>query len=428
MWLVALRASWGSDMSYGLTPTENVLNNQLKLDQSAALQGQTRQNALNALSSGVQSMVTAPARFQAQENALAMQGQQLRGARVQGAEAERQHVAKLIQGVKRAPPEMQAQVYSQMVRQAEADGLDIPDWAEDFNNFGVIEGVYSMPGPEQTALMQNISMLPESDRMGALRVHFGLEAGADARMRGQVGDRPLTNAAKLRDDLDAGRITQEDFDRETAPRGGIRVGKGGVLEVDLGRSASNTEQKALASEINLYSQLQKAGELAGLDENGRMVDPSMLTYSGKITAEFTRQAEKLGIKPTELQREALNKKVKFTTAIEQLFNAYRKEITGAAAAVQELDRLKKSFINVDMSPTEFEAAFQQYSQELQRSMRVRRKLLREGFDLRSDQGGDMMDRVFLSGGDDDPAARFSELVAEHGDDDKAHEIMMQEGY
>ncbi len=416
-------------MSYGLTPTDNVLRNQLMLDQSASIQGQTRQNALNALSSGVESAVTAPARFKAQENALAIQGAQVKGARVQGIQAEAQIIAPLLAQVEQSQDP--AGSYAQAVRSAEAAGLDIPEELETYNpdNFQHLKRIYTMPPEEMTEFEGLLQGLTPEQRHQAVLTKLDLIPGADARLRGQVGDRPLTNAAKLRSDLDAGRISQEDFDRETAPRQGIRVGKGGVLEVaPMGRSATNTEQKSLASEINLSSQLAKVGELAGLDENGRMTDPSLLTYKGQAEDFFIRQGEKLGIEPSEAQRQAVFKRTQFVTGVEQLFNAYRKEITGAAAAVQELDRLKKSFINMDMSPTQFEAAYAQYTEELQRSMRVRRKLLREGFDLRSEDGGDRMDRLFLSGGDDDPADRFLELVAEHGDDDKAHEIMMQEGY
>ena len=418
-----------------LTPSDNVLRNQLMAAQTRA----TNVNAMAQVQAGVGRGSAALGNYlrqnteggkQMQQNALTQSNAQAQVANVQSAEAERALITRAIQGVKSAPPEQQAQLYSQIVRDVESQGVDIPDWAEDFSNFDVIDAVYAMPAEQLTDWQRKMSMLgDEEDMLSAARISLGLKPSADARMRGQVGDRPLTNAAKLREDLGAGRITQEDFDRETAPRAGLKVGKNGYLEVaaPLGRSAQNTEQKGLASEINLYSQLQKVGELAGLDENGRMKDPSMLTYKGQAEDFITRQAEKLGIEPSELQRQATFKRTQFITGVEQLFNAYRKEITGAAAAVQELDRLKKSFINMDMSPTQFEAAYAQYTEELQRSMRVRRKLLREGFDLRDEQGGDMMDRLFLSGGDDDPAARFSELAAEHGDE-KAYDMMMQEGY
>jgi hypothetical protein len=400
----------------------NPIENQLRLSQTAAIDGNTRQQALNAFANGVGSMVNAPAQNALRDNAVTQ-------SNVQTAQAERELIAPLLDGVARS--DNPAAAYAEAVRRVQGAGIDIPDELEAYDpeNFQMLQSMYAMPEAELTDFQRKMQLAgPDNAREAAL-VSLGLRPSADARLRGQVGDRPLTNAAKLRSDLDAGRINQEDFDRETAPRQGIRVGKGGVLEVaPMGRSATNTEQKALASEINLYSQLQNVGELAGLDENGRMVDPSMLTYRGQAEDFFAKKAEKLGIEPSDLQREAMVKRTKFVTGVEQLFNAYRKEITGAAAAVQELDRLKKSFINMDMSPTEFEAAFQQYTGELQRSMRVRRKLLREGFDLRSEDGGDRMDRLFLSGGDDDPADRFVELVAEHGDDDKAHEIMMQEGY
>jgi len=352
---------------------------------------------------------------------------------VMTADVERQYVAQLIDGV--AKSSNPAEAYGVAVREAESRGIDIPDGFETYDpeNFEIMRSLYSMPQQELTDFQRMMQGLSPEDQRRHLRIRAGLEPDANAVMRGQVGDRPLSWAGKLRSDLEAGHILQEDFDRETTRKRGLRVGRGGVIEVDrapLGRAASNAEQKSLASEINLASQLDNVGRLAGLDENGRMADPWMLTYAGQAEDFLVRHAEKLGVEPTDLQREAVFKRTQFVTGVEQLFNAYRKEITGAAAAVQELDRLKKSFINMDMSPTQFEAAFAQYSGELKRSMRIRRRLLREGFDLREEggEGGEMMDNLFLAGADDDPAARYEELLQELGDEDQVYQRMAEEGY
>jgi hypothetical protein len=66
------------------------------------------------------------------------------------------------------------------------------------------------------------------------------------------------------------------------------------------------------------------------------------------------------------------------TNVEQAFNTYRKEITGAAASVKELDRLKKSMFNMDMSPTEFTAAISQFENLMVRSRDLYNNLLSQG--------------------------------------------------
>ncbi|MEM6623663.1 MAG: hypothetical protein AAF674_15645 [Pseudomonadota bacterium] len=222
-----------------------------------------------------------------------------------------------------------------------------------------------------------------------------------------------------------------------AQRGnGITIGPDGTVQIggnpqgQLGRSARNQEEKALATETNLLSRMSGLGELVGIGPDGRMSTEArdMLTYQSQAEDWFTRQAEKLGVEPSEVQRQAVGRRAQFNTTVEQLFNAYRQEITGAAAAVQELERLKKSFINIDMSPSQFEAAYAQYMGELQRSMRVRNKLIRQGFDPSTQQGGATFDREFLLGGDDDPAQRFSELVAGGLSEDDAYARLIQEGY
>ena len=98
---------------------------------------------------------------------------------------------------------------------------------------------------------------------------------------------------------------------------------------------------------------------------------------------------------------------KFKQNINQIFNAYRKSITGAAASEREMSDLKRSMFNEDQSPVQFEAAFDEFRSELNRSQRLRRKLLREGVtDIKA------FDDAFIRGDDDDIETRGSELFEE----------------
>jgi hypothetical protein len=96
-------------------------------------------------------------------------------------------------------------------------------------------------------------------------------------------------------------------------------------------------------------------------------------------------------------------RTKFVNDIQQLFNQYRKEITGAAAAVQELDRLKASMLNEDMSPLEFEAAYSQFRDFSERALQLKQQLIREGIPVGSAEFGQRMDESLLSGGSTEQA-------------------------
>ena len=119
---------------------------------------------------------------------------------------------------------------------------------------------------------------------------------------------------------------------------------------------------------------------------------------------------------------------KFSKGVNAEFNAYRKLITGAAAAVQELEDLKKAMISTDLSPDEFEAAFNEYSMELSRTLRIRNKVLREGLKPGTKQYGEELNRMYLTGDDDKMDARGDELEASGMSDDDIVKALEQEGY
>lgn len=63
---------------------------------------------------------------------------------------------------------------------------------------------------------------------------------------------------------------------------------------------------------------------------------------------------------TPKQREAfISERKQYFNKVDQLYNTYKKEITGQAAGEKELDQIKNSFINGEMSPSEFKGALEQ---------------------------------------------------------------------
>lgn len=174
----------------------------------------------------------------------------------------------------------------------------------------------------------------------------------------------------------------------------------------------------------IQSGFEIAGRLRRIRDN---YDPNFLTYQGRGKAAVAGVMDKAGISGKD-DRAMLKQRRRFEQNVRREFNAYRKEITGAAAAVQEMEELKRSMMNVDQSPAEFEASFDEYVREIQRSMRIKARLLREGVRVGSEEFGKRFDDLFLSGGDDDISARALELEAQDISEEEGDAILKQEGY
>lgn len=149
------------------------------------------------------------------------------------------------------------------------------------------------------------------------------------------------------------------------------------------------------------------GTLQRLQSIMQEFDPDALTFFGKAEASALRFAEKAGVDLSAANKLALAQRRRFTNAVEQNFNLYRKNITGAAAAIKELEILRESFLSSDLSPTEFKAEFDRYQGQIKRSQRLLRRIRREGLDK---PFGTRMDELFTTGQDDDPQARGQELL------------------
>jgi hypothetical protein len=217
---------------------------------------------------------------------------------------------------------------------------------------------------------------------------------------------------------------------QSQPKGtSLSVGADGKVEFTqggYGLNQSQPVQKSVEKDlqkdlISTTDSLQRAATI------GARYKSEFLTYGGQLGAASTRIQEKMGLNLSSEQKDFLKDRTKFNNLVAREFNAYRKEITGAAAAVAELESLKKAVINTDQSPSEFEASLQQYQDDLQRALRLKRALIREGITVGSKEFGSQFDSRFLSGGDDSIEARISDFQGET-DSNKIQAILEQEGY
>jgi len=125
--------------------------------------------------------------------------------------------------------------------------------------------------------------------------------------------------------------------------------------------------------------------IASLDRIMGDFKPEYLTYGGAIGASITAVMEKLGGIPDKDRKEFLRGRTAFKNGVEQFFNQYRKEITGAAAAEKELARLEKTMINTKMSTTEFKASMNLLRKKLASVEAIKAKFLEQGLDVSKEE-------------------------------------------
>jgi len=223
-----------------------------------------------------------------------------------------------------------------------------------------------------------------------------------------------------------------------------RVGRSGDVSTPLPEKLTkptvSTQQKSI---INLSAQLSDANTISAAYKK------EFLTLPGKVKNSVLVMGEKLGANLGPKQKKYVQGVRTFQEKIEQVFNAYRKEITGAQAAMKEIAMLRQSVLNKELSPSQFEASYKHFTDKLKRIIRLKRRFLRMGISDEAITGengkvtsavGDAIDALWFTGEDasaDDKQAYGQELydryVDELGVDDVKAEDMVRkqlllEGY
>lgn len=133
----------------------------------------------------------------------------------------------------------------------------------------------------------------------------------------------------------------------------------------------NQIQGELLSNTKVMFQMQQVGDT---------FNEQFLTVGGRLKNLGLTALDYAGALPDEGDAtEWYQQRTDFEHTTERLFNAYRKYITGAAASYQELERLRKSFLNTKLPPKKFKAAYNSYLTEIQRLQQVLNRVVREGF-------------------------------------------------
>lgn len=230
------------------------------------------------------------------------------------------------------------------------------------------------------------------------------------------------------------RLLEAKIGKEVAQAGGMRISydaegrpiieTGGAAvaggNIPLDKPNAREAQKEVMSTVK---------SLERLDQIEKDFDPSFLTYGGKMKNWASATAEKIGVDLPKEDATKVKQYRKWAQNVDYEFNAYRSQITGAAAAVAELDRLKTAMLNTDLSKSQWEGAMESYKEELKRSVRLKNRFLREGIDVSDKEGGKQYDQAFLSGQDDQGAmVRGEELEAQGIESDEIVNVLQSEGY
>lgn len=177
---------------------------------------------------------------------------------------------------------------------------------------------------------------------------------------------------------------------------GMRVydSTGNLILDTTGGGAGVTKPTQTAIEKDVLGLVEQLSNLKTLKNDFKR---DYLTHWGAGKKAILSQMSKLDIPLSDKSKDFLAGRRRFIEGVEQVFNAYRKEITGAQAAMREISMLRDSILNKKMSPDEFEASFNRYIAQIERALRIKRMFARTG--LQGVDLGRKIDELFMSGGD-----------------------------
>lgn len=266
-------------------------------------------------------------------------------------------------------------------------------------------------------------------KMGVQNQHaLGLQGAKDSRADSKFGSaksgiNPETQKPGYFQTNQAGETRW--LDAIPQQKNGISIDKDGNIQIG-GSGPTNLNKPAINdAQERVISHGESLARLKGIKDS---YDPSFLTLGGKVRDWATNMQSTAGFDISPEDRKKAMQHRRFSQQVNYEFNSYRKLITGAAAAVAELEDLKKAMISTDLSPLQFEAAFDTYSDELSRTMRIRNKLLREGLQPGTEQYGSALDQLYMSGSDDDINMRGAELEQQGIKPEEIAKMLEQEGY
>lgn len=150
--------------------------------------------------------------------------------------------------------------------------------------------------------------------------------------------------------------------------------------------------------------------MSQLDKIQEGYDPDFFTYRNQAGASLSKEAEKAkGIpiwenitnlaagavtgKDPEQRAEFLKKRTQYINNLEQVFLAFKKEMTGTAAGPTEIENIRKSTLNGDMSPSEAVGAMDQLRSKYGTMSSIDKKAISQGIDVTPNSNEALVQRL-----------------------------------
>jgi len=158
---------------------------------------------------------------------------------------------------------------------------------------------------------------------------------------------------------------------------GITIGPDGTVQIGgpqkMSTKTSGQLEKNIMGAVQSLSDLQRIGDQYASD---------FLTYQGAAKAKTGEVLSKWGLGDNEWSQFNAERQA-FQDNVRQFFNAYRKEITGAAASVKELELLMESMFNADRDPVTFQRTYNEFVSKVKRNLELNQQMRRDGLPLNS---------------------------------------------
>lgn len=162
--------------------------------------------------------------------------------------------------------------------------------------------------------------------------------------------------------------SDKNFRLTTGPDGETII-EYGDIDNNLTTATKSSVQKDI---VGLESQLTDLKTIRSSFEK------DFLTYGGKLKGVTLRTLSKAGADIGPEGKQFVGRMRVFQEKVEQFFNAYRKEITGAQAAIKELQMLRKSVLNKDLAPDEFAFSLDNAISLIERQMSLKKTIMDQG--------------------------------------------------
>lgn len=149
--------------------------------------------------------------------------------------------------------------------------------------------------------------------------------------------------------------------------------EGKVTDISTGGRGNKTAENKAIDTLNDSAQF--GADLASVREAFK---PELLGWAAKGKDFYVGLKDKADFELSDEELDFVNKREELITYTEQMFNSYRKVITGAAASEKELANLRETFINGDLGSARFQARMNAMFKKWEKDVDRKVKSLQQG--------------------------------------------------